>query len=185
MQVPFQYSLHIQEKRGAKPSHREFLAQEGTDPRRTLAERLCADIPVGGRDTIGVQVMAYNTAFEKTRLAELAAFFPDLAAHLLAIKATMVDLMRPFASRAYYARELAGSYSIKAVLPALFPNDPDLDYAALPGIHNGGDAMTIFPILHPLPPAEIAATRNALLAYCRLDTLAMVKILEKLQKMCS
>jgi len=40
--------------------------------------------------------------------------------------------------------------------------------------------MDAYATLHEKPPEVIAETREALLAYCRLDTLAMVKILEKL-----
>ena len=65
-------------------------------------------------------------------------------------------------------------------MPALFPNDPDLDYSALNLIQNGSDAMSAYATLHMQPTKEIAKIREALLAYCRLDTLAMVKILEKL-----
>jgi hypothetical protein len=92
----------------------------------------------------------------------------------------MIDLAAPFRSGAYYCREMGGSYSIKAVLPALFPNDPELNYGTLSLIHNGSEAMDAYSTLHLKSPDVIAETRAALLAYCRLDTLAMVKILEKL-----
>jgi hypothetical protein len=69
------------------------------------------------------------------------------------------------------------------VLPALFPNDPELDYHALDGLcQNGGDAMNLFPALKDMEPAEEKKARQALLDYCRLDTLAMVKVLQKLQE---
>ncbi len=86
----------------------------------------------------------------------------------------------PVQKRFYYSNEFQGSYSIKYVLPALFPNDPELDYHALRGVHDGAEAMNAFPLLHTKSPQEIADTRTDLLAYCRLDTLAMVKILGKL-----
>jgi hypothetical protein len=76
---------------------------------------------------------------------------------------------------------MRGSNSLKAVLPALNPNDPELDYHALDLIHNGGEAMNAFPELPRKSPEEQARIRAALLAYCRLDTLAMVKILEELR----
>ena len=75
---------------------------------------------------------------------------------------------------------MGGSYSIKAVLPALCGGDPELDYHELEIIHNGGEAMNAYATLHEKPPEEIAQIRKALLAYCRLDTLAMVKVLERL-----
>ena len=68
-------------------------------------------------------------------------------------------------------------------LPALFPNDLSLDYHALSDLcQNGGDAMNLFPSIAKMAPAEAAAAREALLRYCELDTLAMVKVWEKLNK---
>lgn len=173
-QIPFQYSLHRQHKPDAEPFHKEFLGKEGTDPRRALAERLCADIP------LGACVLAYSAGFEKGRIRELAELFPDLSDHLMNIHGSVKDLAEPFRKGYYYCREMGGSYSIKTVLPALFPNEPELDYSALNLIHNGGDAMAAFSTLHEKPAEDIAEIRAALLAYCRLDTLAMVRILDKL-----
>jgi hypothetical protein len=42
--------------------------------------------------------------------------------------------------------------------------------------------MTIFPKIKDMPSAEAAASREALLRYCELDTLAMVKVWEKLKE---
>ena len=174
MQIPFQYSLHIQETPGGPLRHKEFLAEEGADPRREFAERLCADIPVD------VCVLAYNMSFEKRHIREQAERFDDLSAHLMRIHDNVRDLMRPFQKRAYYSREMGGSYSIKQVLPALFPDEAELDYDALDLIHEGGEAMAAYADLPGKPPEERQRIRAALLAYCRLDTLAMVRILEKL-----
>ena len=174
MQIPFQYSLHVQHSKGAVPKHYEFLGKEGTDPRRALAEQLCRDIP------INVCSMAYNMSFEKRVIKELAEQYPDLSAHLMNIHDNMHDLMVPFRNKDYYCKEMEGSYSIKYVLPALCSGDPDLDYHSLNEIHNGGEAMSAFAELQEHSPEEIAETRKNLLAYCRLDTLAMVKVLEKL-----
>ena len=63
--------------------------------------------------------------------------YGDLADHLMAIHDNMRDLMIPFQKRWYYTRAMQGSYSIKYVLPALFPDDPALDYHSLDGVHNG------------------------------------------------
>lgn len=178
MQIPFQYSLHIQDCKGAEPEHREFLAKEGTDPRRSLAEKLCEDIP---RD---VCTLAYNMKFEKMIIKSLAEEFADLAPHLMNIYENIKDLMVPFEKKYYYDRAFEGSYSIKYVLPAMCPNDPELNYHNLDGIHNGGEAMAAFDGLEKRSPEEVAQIRKNLLAYCRLDTLAMVKILEKLDDIC-
>ena len=178
MQVPFQYSLHIQHEPSGSLDHKEFLAVEGTDPRRSLAERLCADIPKNKC------VIAYSMGYEKGRIKELACVFNDLSEHLMNIHGHIADLMRPFQSRSYYSHELGGSYSIKQVLPAFFKDDKELNYNALDIVHNGGEAMNAFAQLSGKSIEERKQIRAALLAYCRLDTLAMVRILEKLQEIC-
>lgn len=75
---------------------------------------------------------------------------------------------------------MGGSFSIKSVLPALFPNDPALDYHNLEGIHNGGEAMNAFPMMEFMSTEERETIRRNLLKYCELDTFAMVKVWEKL-----
>ena len=175
-QVPFQYSLHIIGREGGELEHREFLAEPEDDPRRAIAERLCEDIPADAC------VLAYNKVFECGRLKELAEQFPDLADHLLCIERNVVDLLVPFQSGWYYNRAMGGSFSIKSVLPALFPDDPELDYSNLEGVHNGSEAMTVFPAMAGMNPEERAATRRSLLEYCKLDTYAMVKIWQRLQE---
>jgi len=77
-------------------------------------------------------------------------------------------------------REKCGSYSIESVLPAVFPDDPDLDYHNLEGVHNGGEAMTIFPQIQYMEPQAQEAARHNLLKYCELDTYAMVKLWQEL-----
>jgi len=176
-QIPFQYSLHYIEEEGGELMHKEFLGVSGEDPRRSIAESLCRDIPMDVCST------AYNKAFECTRLTELAESFPDLAEHLLNIRDHIIDLLVPFQSGWYYIPAMGGSFSIKSVLPALFPEDPELDYHNLAGsVHNGGEAMSIFPKIKDMTPEQQQAARKSLLEYCCLDTLAMVKVWQKLRE---
>ena len=175
-QIPFQYSLHYIEEPGGELKHKEFLAESGEDPRRVIAESLCRDIPMFACMT------AYNKSFECSRIKELAAEFPDLSVHLMNIQSNIRDLLVPFQSGYYYNRAMGGSFSIKSVLPALFPDDPELDYHNLEGVHNGGEAMSIFPKIKDMPPEKAALARKNLLAYCKLDTYAMVKVWEALVK---
>ena len=175
-QIPCQYSIHIQAKEGAEPDHLEFLAEPGADFRRAIAEKLCADIPQD------VCVIAYHMSTEKGFIKDLANLFPDLAPHLMTIHDNVKDLIVPFRQLAWRSPAQEGSNSLKAVLPAMFPNNPDLDYSKLDLIHNGLEAAEAFADLPNRPPEEQKRIRTALLAYCRLDTLAMVKILEKLQE---
>lgn len=171
-----QYSLHYIEEPGGELKHKEFLAESGVDPRRAIAESLCRDIPRN------VCVTAYNKGFECERLKGLAAQFPDLAGHLLNFQDNIRGLLTPFQSGYYYNRAMGGSFSIKSVLPALFPDAPSLDYHNLEGVHNGSEAMTIFPKIKDMPPEEQVITRKQLFAYCRLNTYAMVKVWEALRE---
>ena len=173
-QITFQYSLHYIETEGGEIKHKEFLGESGVDPRRALAEQLINDIPTNAC------VLAYNKGFECGRIRELAELFPDLSSSLLKIRDNVKDLIDPFHDGYYYNKAIGNSFSIKSVLPAMFPNDPELDYHNLEGVHNGGEAMNLFPKIKDLPLEEQAVARKNLLKYCELDTYAMVKIWQRL-----
>jgi hypothetical protein len=102
---------------------------------------------------------------------------------LLNIAENIKDLIDPFRAGDYYVPAMGGSFSIKSVLPALFPDEPSLNYHNLDErCQNGGDAMTIFPQIQFMEPEEAEASREALLRYCELDTWAMVKVWQKLKE---
>lgn len=172
--IPFQYSLHIQAEEGAEPIHFEYLVEPCKDPRRELAEKLLAEIP---EDAC---VLTYNQTFEKGVLKSLAVAFPDLAEGINARIENICDLMIPFRKRDVYRWQMRGSYSIKEVLPALVP---ELSYEGL----NVSDGMMAMRVYHEMcnldDSSNIAELRQGLLEYCKLDTLAMVKILDELRKM--
>jgi len=170
--IPFQYSLHIQEKEGAEPIHYEYLVEPGDDPRRELAEKLLAEIP---KDAC---ILTYNQAFERGVLKNLAEAFPDLADDINARIENIRDLMIPFRKRDVYRWQMRGSYSIKEVLPALVP---ELSYEGL-AVSDGLMAMRVYHEMCEIDdPDKVAELRKGLLEYCRLDTLAMVKILDELR----
>lgn len=169
--IPFQYSLHIQQEAGADPEHFEYLAQPNVDPRRELAEQLLAAIPADAC------LLTYNQSFEKGVLRDLAKLFPDLAEAIEARMANVRDLMVPFKKRHVYRWPMRGSYSIKEVLPALVP---ELSYEGME-VADGMAAMQAYRDMCALKPGEeLDRLRVAMLEYCRLDTLAMVRILGKL-----
>ena len=174
--IPFQYSLHYIEKENDL-KHKEFLAEPSIDPRRSLAEQLVKDIPKN------VCILAYNMSFEKSVIKKLAILYPDLKEHLMNIYNNIKDLMIPFRDRSYYTKDMHGSYSIKSVLPSLFPNDERLDYHNLDLIHNGSEAMDYYSALSNMNKEDYKYTRERLLRYCELDTYAMVKIFYKLNEM--
>jgi len=174
VQIPFQYSIHVESEDG-ELEHKEFLAEDGFDPRYELAKKLVEDIPTD------VTVLAYNMGFEKGVIRKLAEQFEEFSYHLMCIHDNIQDLMTPFQKKDYYTPSMRGSYSIKYVLPALVPEMAKA-YEDLNGIQNGSDAMNAFPKLSSMNPEEKEKTRKALLEYCKLDTLAMVKVLEKLKE---
>jgi hypothetical protein len=179
-QITFQYSLHVVKDPDTicdKQGYGYLAPSDGSDPRRKLAEDLCNHIPRG------VCTLAYNMSFERKRIEELAEIYPDLHDHLMDIHDHIVDLIDPFRAGHYYMPAMGGSFSIKKVLPALFPDDKGLNYENLEGsVKNGGEAMTIFPMIKDMSPSEADAARKSLLEYCNLDTWAMVKVWEKLKE---
>lgn len=173
-QIPFQFSIHKDDGK-ENLEHFEFLAEVGADPRYELALNLINFIP---QDAC---VLAYNMSFEKRVIRRLAANYPQISNELMAIHDNIKDLMVPFASKSYYHPKMQGSYSIKYVLPALVP-EFESAYKDLNLIHHGGEAMQAYEAMAYMPNKKREAYKKALLAYCKLDTLAMVKVLEKLRE---
>ena len=75
----------------------------------------------------------------------------------------MVDFMVPFRSKQYYTKEMQGSYSLKAVLPALYPDNPELNYSNLTSVHDGGEASEAFLSLKDKSPEKQEEIRQGLL----------------------
>lgn len=170
--IPFQWSCHIETAPGSR-SHYEFLADGPEDPRREFAETLVNTLGTAG------PIIVYNAAFERSRMRELAQEFPDLADRLESTAFRIFDLL-PLARNYYYHRDMHGSWSIKAVLPTIAPS---LDYGGL-AVSDGELAQETFRamLFEGMPDQERAVKRQALLAYCERDTLAMVRIAHYFQE---
>lgn len=177
-QIPFQYSLHIIREEGAPLEHREFLADaDDENIVRTFAESMIGDLNEDG------SVIVFNRGFEESLVnKKIAEMYPDLKDEIERINGNIVDFMVPFKNRAYYVREMKGSYSIKYVLPALYPDDSELDYSNLELIHHGEEASQAFLDLKDETPEKQDEIREGLLRYCELDTYAMVKIWERFRE---
>ena len=171
-QLVFQYSLHIEQADGSL-EHREFLAEcDGSDPREKFVKQLIKDCGTFG------DIIVYNIGFERGKVQDLTSQFPEYQRELIAITNRMVDLMLPFQNKWYYTPSMKGSYSIKKVLPALVP---ELSYNDLE-IKEGGTASSVFTSMFTGDyTGDIEQTRKNLLAYCKLDTLAMVEIVRFLK----
>ena len=166
-QIPFQFSAHKLGRDG-RTTHQAFLDLSGQNPSQAFAKALIKACGQRG------PVFVYNAAFERTRISELAEQYPALAPALHAINERIVDLL-PITREHYYHPSQQGSWSIKAVLPALCP---DLSYDALDGVQDGGAAQQAY--LEAIAPDTTAARKTELerqlLAYCHLDTWAMVRL---------
>lgn len=172
VQLPFQWSCHTEFKDGSI-RHEEFLDTTGNDPRRAFAEALLEACHETG------PIIVYNQTFEKGIIKRLADSFEDLRGSLLALNDRIVDL-HPIVMRNYYHPGMKGSWSIKSVLPCLVP---ELDYSRLGRVQEGTQAQQAYFDLigDELDSDSKSALRADLLAYCKLDTLAMVEIAHRLQ----
>ena len=177
-QVGFQYSLHIVSHVNKKPQHKEFLAQaedftnpHAVNPRQAMINQMKRDFGTTG------SIVSYHASFEKGVIERLAEDFPAEALFLRDLNNRMIDLLDVFKNTWYYVPQMGKSASIKDVLPALVPH---LTYKGL-SINNGDLANKIFKsMIDGSFKGEVNETRNDLLEYCKLDTLAMVEIFLKL-----
>lgn len=165
--IPFQWSLHRDDGNG-NLSHDAFLADSRHDPREGFVASLIDALDADGQEPIVVY-----SPYEKSVLREMIKLFPAHADALERIIARLGDLYVIVRDNVYL-EGFAGSYSIKTVGKALAPG---FSYDGLEHVADGAQAAAAF---HRLAVADLtsdAATdlREALLAYCRLDTLAMVK----------
>ena len=170
-QLVFQYSLHVQEISNSEIIHKEHLADPSQDPRVGFIEQLIQDCGTSG------DILVYNIGFERGKLNDLIDVFPQYSNELSGIVNRLKDLMIPFQQKWYYTPEMRGSYSIKYVLPALVP---ELSYNDLEIKEGGTASNTFLCMVNGTFEGDVEETRRQLLEYCKLDTYAMVKILEKL-----
>ena len=170
-QVLFQYSVHSKQNENSDVVHKEYLADPKKDPRIEFIHQLINDC-----DNTG-DILVYNISFERVRLQELIEQFPEFGEELQSIIYRLKDLMIPFQNKWYYTPEMKGRYSIKNVLPALVP---DLTYDTL-NIKEGGMASSTFlSMVNSSFKGNELKLREDLKEYCKRDTYAMVRILEKL-----
>jgi CRISPR/Cas system-associated exonuclease Cas4 (RecB family) len=171
-QIPFQWSVHIQRKPGTELEHYEFLADDADDPRPEFVRTLCQVIGKNG------SVLAYNSGFESGCLASLAEELTQYKDEIGNIQDRLWDLL-PVVRAHVYDLAFRGSYSLKSVLPALVP---DMSYDGIE-VAEGNEAGLAW---EKMVRAEAGSNerrkhRDGLLAYCKQDTLAMVRLLEILR----
>jgi hypothetical protein len=164
--MPFQYSIHFIEDNLVH--HREFLGQG--DCREAFIVSLLEHIPSVG------PIIAYNAfGAEAIRLKQLAAQFPQYNDDLINLIDRFIDLAQVFIDGLVYEESMKGAYSLKRIIEAIHP---ELSYENL-AISHGMDAVYHYRNL--VDDEEADEVKAALLSYCRMDTLAMVKIFQWLE----
>jgi CRISPR/Cas system-associated exonuclease Cas4 (RecB family) len=173
-QVPTQYSIHVCSDVGKVTKHYEYLADHTKDCRKELAKRLIKDCGKNG------SVIVYYASFEVGRIKSMIEWFPDLANDLELILDRIVDLHEIVRDN-FYHPDFRGSTSIKRTLPVLVPG---MSYEGM-NVSDGSEAMAVFAYMAKgyYEKEELKQIRQDLLEYCKLDTLAMVKLHEKLKQL--
>jgi predicted RecB family nuclease len=172
-QMPFLYSLHYKKDISSEPEHKDFLGGIDKDPSEDFLKSFLNDTKGEG------DIMVYNLSSEKSILLKLGKQFPQYNQEVNERASRMKDLIIPFKDLLYYHPLMKGSYSIKAVLPALVP---ELSYTLLQ-INNGNVASAEFEkLIYETDIFKLAEKKDFLREYCKMDTLAMVKILEVLEE---
>ena len=170
-QLPFQFSLHVEEENGDL-EHHEFLANSPELP-LAMIEKMQEVIGSVG------SVVSWNKSFENSQNQRMANTYPDKAEFLLDIIDRTIDLMDVFKT-GYVDIKFGGSTSIKKVLPVIVP---ELSYDGME-VADGTGAMDAWSkMLNEKNTEEQNKLKNALLGYCELDTLAMVKIFEFVRRL--
>lgn len=174
-QVPFQYSLHIRRAPGAELEHREYLHEENSNPVPALLDRLQKDLGNTGN------VVVWYDPFETRRNTEMGEMSPLHAAFLADVNSRVIDLMDPFKKGWFVDKDFFGSASIKKVLPVIAP---DLSYGALQ-IQDGQSAQREWMdvVLAGKQPRRRTEVFANLRSYCGLDTMAMVRIFDALDRL--
>ena len=111
--IPFQFSLHIVRTKEGPVEHHSFLAKGSMDPRPALLSQLRRLLGDGG------SIIGYNTAFEISRLADCASYFPEFAEWVSLVSVRFVDLLEVFRAMWYYHPSQNGSASLKAGSPGV------------------------------------------------------------------
>jgi hypothetical protein len=145
--------------------HREFLSDEAKLPLELIQN---LEQCIGHKGSL----ISWHKTYENGMNKMMAALYPDKADFLTDLIDRTTDLEDVF-KNGYVDIAFGGSTSIKNVLPVIAP---DLSYAGM-DIGDGTAAMVGWKKMLGMPVGpEREAQRKALLEYCKLDTLAMVRI---------
>jgi hypothetical protein len=164
--IPYQWSIHVEPAPGVL-EHLEYLDLTGDLPARGVADSIVRALGTRG------PILTYSD-YERQCLNTLALLVPDFSPQLEALAGRLVNLL-PIVKRSYYHPAMRGSWSIKRVLPTVVP---EMRYENLGEVQEGQGAERAYleAISAATSPSRREEIRRALLAYCRFDTEAMVKL---------
>jgi len=167
--IPTQWSNHVELPDG-EVRHDDYLCPDARDPREELVAALLTSLGEQG------SICVYS-GYERSILERLAEAFPALRKPVLGLIPRLWDLFQVIHDH-YYHPAFQGSYSIKAVLPALIPS---LGYQDL-RIQEGGTAAREYHrmVFEEMDLIERVNLREALVQYCARDTLAMLELRKRL-----
>ncbi len=172
--IPTQYSLHVKLTKESELKHYSFLAKNKSDPRKKILKNLRKLISPSGK------VIVYDAFFERRCLTESVELFPKFKEWWDIVSKNILDISIPFKSFHYYHPVQKGRASLKAVLPAL----TGLNYDGLE-IHDGGTANQEFYkyLTTRMSHSEKKKLCQNMEEYCKMDTYALVEILNELEKL--
>lgn len=171
--TPFQYSLYVLEKEGAKPVHHSFLAPDASDPRPEVLKRL--------KELLGDKgsIVSYSAGFEKRCLKSCAQAYPDYIEWVKELNKRFVDLLEPFQKFYVYHPAQAGRASLKNVLPAMTKSS----YKNLKIAEGGAASAEFYRVTYgkDVSQQDREEVREALKKYCDIDTIGMVEVVAALK----
>jgi len=173
-QAAAQFSYHEMQPDGTC-THAEHLAEGPRDARPPLAEAMV-------RATAHADRVVMYTSFEKTRIRELQLSVPEMATELKALEAKLIDL-HPVVKTCVYHPDFCGSFSLKDILTPLVPELTYSDLVIVDGRVASVEIARLLFVADRIPRDERDRVRRDLLAYCKQDTWAMVRLLEELRKL--
>lgn len=121
-------------------------------------------------------IVAYHATFEKKRIQALADYSPEHSNALIKLLDRFVDPL-PLIRDSVYDNAFAGSFSLKSVAPALLGESHSYNGML---VANGNDAQRAFEELISLNTHADRKTilKNAMIEYCKKDTLVMVELVK-------
>ncbi len=132
--------------------------------------------------TADAERVVHYSPFEKTRIKSLQKSVPELEPELKELESKLIDLLPVIRNNVYHP-DFRGSFSLKFVLPALIPELTYDDLVIVDGMVASVTIARLLFVAGKLSPEQHEKTRHDLLEYCKRDTWATVRLLERLREL--